>query len=468
MCCARPPARVAEAPSSRGRSVLLRLALGLGLAVAALSAGAVTLTQWWVLGQVESEFRRAVADEAAALEVFKGIQDLALAVAARAGRGGEVAAGFLYLMQGEDGGCPLSGSNALELCPVGNLARWPATVPFAAGLSATRATAGEPAMLLQVVPLRFGQWLLVARDATPLDDLRRAAWQGALLVALGITLGAALVGWLAGRWLHARLAPFDQLVAQVRAGRLEHRMANAGTRDEFDRLAAAVNEMLDRIVELLRVVRHVSEHAAHDLRTPMARMRLVLERAQRNCAEPATRDAIGDAMARLDRLLETFAALLEIANHESRGREGFAPIDLEAVARDVAETMEGEAELAEVTLRLTSHPARLHGQAALLRTMLANLVHNAIKHAPAGSMVEMILAEPGGPLLRVRDQGPGIPVALRERVFDKFFVGEPGSPRAGTGLGLSLVRVIALRHGLAIRLGDAAPGLDVTLDPASG
>lgn len=468
MCCAPPPPRVTEPATTRGRSVLLRLALGLGLGVAALSAGAVALTQWWVMGRVESEFRRAVADEAAALEVFKGIQDLALAVSGRAGRGGEAGAGFLYLMQAEDGACPLSGSNALELCPVGNLARWPEGVPFTAGSHAAPAREGEPALLLHVVPLRFGQWLLVARDATPLDDLKRAAWQGAALVALGITLGAALVGWLAGRWLHARLAPFDQLVAQVRAGRLDHRMAVPASRDEFDRLAAAVNGMLDRIVELLRVVRHVSEHAAHDLRTPMARLRLVLERAQRHSTEPATQAAIGDAMARLDRLLETFAALLEIANHESRGPEGFSTVDLEEVARDVAETMEGEAELAGVSLRLESRPARLHGQAALLRTMLANLVHNAIKHAPPDSEVALILAEPGGPLLRVRDRGPGIPAALREKVFEKFFVAEPGSPRAGTGLGLSLVRVIAGRHGLTIRLGDAAPGLDVTLEPGPG
>lgn len=440
-----------------GRSALRRLLFGLGAAAALLAAAAVGLAQWLTTREMNAEFARAIAGEVAQLERFKSPRELAVELLARAPR----MAGHAYLVELPDGACPLAESNAEELCPAGNLRGWPQGVPRESG--PLRFTRDGAPMIAQVV-IAESHHLIVAREAAPLDRAIAAAWRAAALTGLGILAGAGLLAWLAARWLLGRLGAMNAACEAVEEGDLARRLPRDGSGDEFDRLAGHVNRMLDRVVELLRVVRHVSEHAAHDLRTPLARLRLGLERAARGTRDAQAREALEDALDRIDSLQQTFTALLAIADNEAGDRSDFAPVDLAAIAAEVVETHLPLAELAEVALELDARPAIMRGSAGLLRTMLGNLLHNAIKHAPPGSAVEIGIG--GGVLIRIADRGPGIPPDLRERVFQKFFVGEPGSPRAGTGLGLSLVRVIAHRHGLAITLADNAPGLAVELTPS--
>lgn len=456
---------MSQASSPVPRSALRRLLFGIGLAAALLACGAVGAAQWLMLRAIEAELDASVAHELAGLESLKEPRALALEVSARAAR----RQGFVYLLEDAEGACPLAASNALELCPVGNLPAWPhGAVRTAGALHLPASVAGGTPLVGRVAVVAGSHRLLVARDATALQGAGRAAWRAAALTGIGILAGALLVGWLAGRWLLGRLDRLNEACARIERGELAHRLPLAGADDEFDRLAGSVNRMLDRIVALLGVVRQVSEHAAHDLRTPLARLRLGLEGASRQTTDSAAQAALATALERVDALQNTFTALLAIADSEAGDRRDFVPVALAPLLAEVAEIWTPLAEEAEVTLRVTQAPdapATMPGNPDLLRSLLGNLVHNAIKHAPAGSEVELGCA--GGPTLWVRDHGPGIAPAFRERVFQKFFVGEPGSRRAGLGLGLSLVRVVAHRHGLAVTLDDAEPGLMVRLNSFS-
>ena len=289
----------------------------------------------------------------------------------------------------------------------------------------------------------------------------------ALLVAA--TLGA-LVGWLTSRWVSRRLRNLDDTAERVGGGELALRVALDGSDDAFDRLARRFNGMLDRIGELLGGVRHATDHIAHDLRTPLTRLRNRLEEL-RNRPDDAGRDAELDAaIAETDQLLHSFGALLRLARIEAQPPVHDEPVlDLAALARDAVELYTPSAGERGIVLsaqlpRADEAPATVRGDADQLFQMLVNLLDNAVKYAPAGTEVDVCLRrERGAVVLRIGDRGPGIPVADRERVFDRFqrLEAHRGSP--GTGLGMSLVRAIAHRHGGHVSLGDRAPGLEVRI-----
>ena len=292
------------------------------------------------------------------------------------------------------------------------------------------------------------------------------------LVALlfAATLGA-LVGALTSRWVSRRLGTLDVTAERVGQGELGLRVPLDGSRDAFDRLARRFNAMLDRIEALLDGVRHATDHIAHDLRTPLTRLRNRLEDLRRQApGESADRAALDAAVLETDQLLHTFGALLRLARIEAQPPAREEPaLDLAALAGDAAELYTPVAGERAIRLRTQLDPAMVRGDRDQLFQLLVNLLDNALKYAPAGGDVALTLqATSDGVLLQVDDDGPGIPEADRERVFDRFQRLESHRGTPGSGLGLSLARAIVQRHGGHIVLLDRGPGLrvQVLLPPA--
>ncbi len=259
----------------------------------------------------------------------------------------------------------------------------------------------------------------------------------------------------------------------IMAGDMSGRLAIRGTNDEFDRLAGSLNVMLDRVEELMKGLKEVSDNIAHDLKTPLTRLRNRAEEALRTAGGAEDyRTALETIIEEADNLIRVFNALLMIARAEAgNAREGMATFDVADVARDVAELYEPVAEEAGVALTLDLDGAaaeglQIVGSRELVGQALANLVDNALKYATlaegqgAHAAVTISAARVGDTVeVVVGDRGPGIPEADRARVLDRFVRLEGSRSRPGFGLGLSLAAAVARLHGGLLRLEDNAPGL---------
>jgi len=269
----------------------------------------------------------------------------------------------------------------------------------------------------------------------------------------------------------ARVEAVNRTSARIIRGDLAQRVPLTGSGDEFDQLAGNLNAMLDQIERLMLGMRQVTDNIAHDLRTPLARLRArlevtLLERPDINRYGEALRETIAEA----DHLLGTFNALLSIAEAESGARrENMAAVDLAAIARSVAELYEPVADDKGLALTVEAEPGiAVQGDRHLLSQAVANLLDNALKYTPEGS-VNVALQRVGNLVrLEVADTGPGVPADRRETVFDRFVRLEGSRSTPGNGLGLSLVRAVAKLHGGEVWLEDNAPGLKaiVTLPAA--
>lgn len=317
---------------------------------------------------------------------------------------------------------------------------------------------GEAPVLMLAAPLPGGGALVVGRDLSAVRDLEArlvsvAGWVGAAILLLG--LGGGL---LIGRSVARRAASMEAALAAVQDGDLDRRLAVGRGADEFDRLAARINATLDRLQSLMTALRGVTDDIAHDLRTPLTRLRTRLDAA----AAAPTAEAIAAAQREADALLDIFAALLRIAQVESGTRRaGFTRADLSAIAAAVAEVYAPAAEDRGQVLATDIAPGvTLPGDPALLTQMLANLVENAVRHGRAGGRVALTLTPRD---ITIADDGPGIPEAEREHVFRRFHRLDAARATPGSGLGLALVRAVAGLHGIAITLEDASPGLRVRL-----
>jgi len=351
--------------------------------------------------------------------------------------------------------------------------RGPHAEPLAGGLAATIAAPGwstplvpshsggqEPVRVL-TTRLPGGHWLLVGDDEERIQAVDGAVLRGFGVAFIGVVVLGVLGGFALSRDVHRRLAAISGTAEAIIDGDLTRRVPMRGSDDDLNRLAGTINRMLDRIAQLMESLRQVSNDVAHDLRTPLTRLRQRLEMGLKTEAERGV--AIEGALDDLDAILDTFAALLRIAQIEGGARRaGFRPTDLCAIARNVVEAFAPSAEDARRALTLDA-PASVmvEGDPELLTQMLANLVENALRHTPPGARILVRTARlPEGPTVQVIDDGPGVSEAERERVFDRFHRLEASRSTPGSGLGLALVAAVARLHGAQANLRDAAPGLE--------
>lgn len=391
----------------------------------------------------------------------RGLSGLVQLVAARSA--GDRGDNMFYLVTAPDG-MPLAG----------NISGWPADVPAHSGwLSFRIATAArgrsetDPARgAVFVIP--GGYRLLVARDigdAAAFRDRVKTTLIWAGLVALGVGL---LGGAVMSRNLLRRVELVNRTSERVMSGNLAERVPLRGSGDEFDQLAANLNRMLDQIERLMTAMREVTDDVAHDLKTPLARLRARLELALigSDAGDGRQGEAIRAAIDEADRLLATFNALLGIAEAEAGGGlRRMTRLDLAEIARTAVEFYEPLAEERGFRLLFEAESGvQIRGDRHLLSQAFANLIDNALKHAGGGEVRILVRQRCGRAEVEVSDRGPGIPPDDRETVFDRFVRLERSRSTPGNGLGLSLVRAVARRHDGAARLADNKPGLRAILE----
>jgi len=291
-----------------------------------------------------------------------------------------------------------------------------------------------------------------------------------ILSALGWLLFViCLLGTAGGFFLSRRfLAQVDAIRGTAEAiidGDLRRRIPLRDTNDDLDRLSATVNRMLDRIADLMENLRQISSDIAHDLRTPLTRLRNKLEMLRvSELPNPKHRTAIEAAIADTENILETFSSLLRIAQVEAGiRRSGFDEIDLSGLFENVYDAFSAAAEADGRELIANIQPGlKFLGDHGLITQMLANLIDNAIRHTPPGTRIEIVLTQSASGLVgSVTDNGPGVPAVESERIFWRFYRLERSRTTPGSGLGLALVAAIADLHGIDLSVRDNAPGLSV-------
>lgn len=330
---------------------------------------------------------------------------------------------------------------------------------------------GRP-LLAKGVDIAGGGLLVVGHEADEQDELLEAliaafAIAGALSIALALAVGLVM-----SRAFLRRVDSFSATANQIVQGRLDERVPLSGTGDEFDRLADSVNDMLARIQHLMEGVRQISSDIAHDLRTPLARLRQGLETARRKATDVAAfQRAVEQAIEETDEILATFAALLRIAEVEAGTRRaGFAAIDLSDMFETLAEAYAAVAEDSGRKLVASIEPRlSIRGDRELLIQMLSNLIENAIRHTPPRTLITVSLKKTRHAVVgSVADNGTGIPAPERERVLRRFHRLESSRSTPGSGLGLALVAAVAELHGIKLQMKDNDPGLSVELSFANG
>jgi signal transduction histidine kinase len=331
----------------------------------------------------------------------------------------------------------------------------------------------ERMALVRVFKLSGGFRLLVGLDLEEQRLVRStmltaALWSAAFIIVLGVA-----GGWFVTRRVLHRLDDINEASREIVEGDLGRRLAITAGGDEIDRLAETTNAMLDRIQELMAGLKEVSDNIAHDLKTPLTRLRNRAEEALRIAhSEADYREALEKTIEESDGLISTFNALLMIARAESGQIEtAMSEFDAAEVARGVAELYEPVAEERGMRLAITTgDPIIVRGNRELIGQAVANLVDNALKHGEASGSDEVpqvtVGAETRGEhvFITVADRGTGIPPHERSRVTERFVRLEESRSRPGSGLGLSLVAAIAKLHGGMLRLEDNHPGLKAILD----
>jgi signal transduction histidine kinase len=353
-----------------------------------------------------------------------------------------------------------------SLAPIaGNLSCWPASLSGGAG-SGVFSPPEYPGETLRAefIALPDGSRLLVGQ----IDDQARFArtFGVGLAVAVAMILVlATAAGISTSRRSVIRIETINAISREIMATGPGRRVPRRGTDDEWDELADNLNAMLDRIEELIEANRQVSNNIAHDLRTPLTRMRGRLERAWRQPFDAEQYKALlGETITELDGILRIFSSLLRISQIEAhRRRTGFREIDLAALAREVVELYEPVAEEKGSSISLQEGgQAGILGDRDLLFDAFANLIDNALKHG-VGNVSVAVKGTESAITISVADRGPGIPTDERENVLQRFYRLERSRHSPGSGLGLSLVAAVMRLHGAVIRMADNKPGLKIEL-----
>jgi signal transduction histidine kinase len=445
------------------RSSTLKLAL---ISIGIFGAVVVALfsyVYWSTASYVRSRADRAIAAEQA---VLRRAYD-------RGGRGALVAAITRRIADErlESGIYLLADPSYARVA--GNLEAWPSSLKDAAGWNTFNTqewkpdAAHRPLLRAAFETLADGSHLLVGRDIEDLDEF-------AAKIETALALGISLIFILAGvaslyvtRRTVGRIEAINATSRSIMQSGLGERIPLRGTRDEWDQLAGNLNSMLDRIEALMGEVKQVTDNVAHDLRTPLTRMRGRLEKAygrQRDGHDDQS--LISDTIAHLDGVLGMFASLTRISQIEANDRTaGFRAVNLAEIANEVVELFDAAAEDRGAHIEAAGAPlALISGDRDLLFDAVANLVDNALKHGrDAGRVSVEVTRGDDGAAISVADDGPGIPAAERRHVFKRFYRLERSRRTPGNGLGLSLVAAVARLHGADIEMLDNAPGLKFQL-----
>ena len=393
-----------------------------------------------------------------------GIRRLVIVIDARARRPGS----SLYLVTTFTGQ-PLAG-NVTALQPgILDKPGWTETLYRRLDEAEARTTNAEHHALVRVFELPGGFRLLVGRDLEERERLYRIVlaagrWSVAIVLVLGLAGGLFV-----SRRVLRRVDAMTETTRTIMEGDLGERLPVAGTGDEIDRLAENLNQMLERIESLMRGLKEVSDNIAHDLKTPLTRLRNRAEQALRTAkTDDEYRAALEATIDESEALITTFNALLMIARAESgQARENMVDFDAAEIVHDIGELYEPLAEEKGITLKVEAEgPAPVKGSRELVSQALANLIDNAIKYAEPtgaeGTPAEIVVSaiDTGERiLLTVADRGPGIPEADRSRVVERFVRLEQSRSQPGSGLGLSLAAAVARLHGGELLLADNEPGL---------
>jgi signal transduction histidine kinase len=360
----------------------------------------------------------------------------------------------------------------------GDLAAWPSVPRGTQGwgdFEATKTPAGAAGSSLHATfaTLPDGSHLLVAKNA---DDLNQFAMRiGVALVGciVLILILAGVASIFVTRRTVGRIEAINATSREIMERGLDRRIPLRGTRDEWDQLAENLNLMLDRIEALMREIKQVTDNVAHDLRTPLMRMRGRLEKAADKLREADYDQVlISDMIADLDDVLRIFSSLMRISQIEAGARTAaFRTLNLAEIAREVVELFDAAAEDKGLRLAIAGdEQVPVTGDRDLLFEAIANLVDNAIKHGrKAGRVTVKIATGDNGGIVTIADDGPGIPAGEFQHVFKRFYRLEQSRCSPGHGLGLSLVAAVAQLHNARIEMDDNGPGLSVRLHvPWSG
>ena len=446
-------------PKKLLRSTALRLAFGY---VALFGISALVLLAfiyWSTASYMEQQSDETIEAEIVGLDEsyrLTGLNGLRTTILQRLGR--RPAGSSIYLL-----------TDGRYAKIAGNLDRWPAVEPDEDGWLNLELNVGSPGPEASTHPARAKPFLLpgdfhllVGRDLYELRVFRTRLVR-ALGWGLALTVALALAGaFVVSRSRLRRIGAINDVMGEVMAGDLSRRVPAGSTSDDIGELSTKLNGMLSELEKLVEGVRRVSDNIAHDLKTPLARLKTRLERLRQTSPDAEVDKAIEEA----DRLLATFGALLRIARIESgERRAAFQNVDLTAVIDDVAELYAPLIEEWGKKLVLHNAPGiAVPGDRDMLFQAVANLLDNALKHTPPEGRIELSLGRANAHVeIAVADDGPGVPAAERENVLARFYRLDQSRTTPGSGLGLSLVAaVLGLHHGEVV-LTDNAPGLRVVL-----
>lgn len=281
-----------------------------------------------------------------------------------------------------------------------------------------------------------------------------------IFIAAPVGMILALIGgFFTSRYASQRAEALSKTSSAVMAGDLSQRVPVIGSGDEFDRLANTVNAMLSKIETLMSATRHAGDAIAHDLRSPLSRLRNRLEDALRGPMDEMTaRDTLGETVEQVDQVLATFNAILKLSRVRSTGEEHLHRLNISDLCADVAELFEPAFEEAGLAFEAQIKPDLfVKADQALFAQALSNLIDNAIKYTPRGGSVTLNVTNKGQVVvITVSDTGPGIPEADRQRVKDRFVRLDDARTEVGSGLGLALVEAVADLHNGQFVLGDSA------------
>ncbi|MGI9367356.1 MAG: sensor histidine kinase [Ruegeria sp.] len=352
----------------------------------------------------------------------------------------------------------------------GNMAQWPEGVVPGSGwveLELLKADSNQYVPISAAsIRLRGGERLLVGRDASASQQFDRVLIHSVALALAAALALSILTGWLLTRLVFSRLKDVAGTADDIVSGDLTRRIPLRGTGDEFDQVATTLNNMLDRIEELVGNLRTTSNSIAHDLRSPLSRLRQRVE----TLADPTQTDHEREtdtarAVSEIDHILRVLGQLTEISRAEAGlGREQFEPVDMQQLVHDVVELYEPVAADQMLTLETTGSAAPIQGHRPLLSQALSNLLENAMRYGPKETTITVDLSEDEWfTYLTVRDRGPGVPASELSRLQLPFVTLDPARTERNAGLGLALVAAISHMHGGEFSAQNKDPGLQATL-----